>query len=125
MCLWRIAQEIKPKTIGEEILKKALQAPLRKILENAGLDYTDIVLNMPSEEACKQHWQNKRHYGEKYRECDKMGYNVKDNVYQDFFESGVIDPSKVERVSVENAVSAASTFITSFATITDLPNDKK
>ena len=103
MCLWRIAQEIKPKTIGEEILKKALQAPLRKILENAGLDYTDIVLNMPV----------------------KMGYNVKDDVYQDFFENGVIDPSKVERIAVENAVSAASTFITSFATITDLPDDKK
>ena len=103
MCLWRIAQSISPKTIGEEILKKALQAPLRKILDNAGLDYAEIVLSMPP----------------------KMGYNVKDDVYQDFFENGVIDPSKVERIAVENAVSAASTFITSFATITDLPNDKK
>ena len=55
----------------------------------------------------------------------KDGYDFKNNKYVMMIEAGIIDPSKVERVAVENAVSAASTFITSFATITDQPNDSK
>ena len=99
MALWRIAKDLNPKTIGEEIIKKGLQAPLRKICENAGMDYSELVSGFTS----------------------KDGYDFKNNKYVMMIEAGIIDPSKVERVALENAVSAASQFITSFAVITDLP----
>jgi len=47
MCLYRIAEALKPISIGEEILKKALSSPLRKIIENAGEDYAEIIKDMP------------------------------------------------------------------------------
>lgn len=97
MTLWRIAQEIKPKTIGEEILKKAMTAPLRKIIENAGKDYTEVISAMP----------------------EGLGYDAKAGVYANLIDIGVIDPSKVERCALENAVSASSTFVSTFAVITD------
>lgn len=103
MCLWRIAQEIKPNTIGEEILKKALTAPLRKIIDNAGEDYTEIIKNMPV----------------------NKGYNAKYNTYVDLMEEKIIDPAKVERVALENAVSNAALFITTHAVIVEKPNDNK
>lgn len=97
MTLWRIAQTMKPKTIGEEILKKALVSPLQWIIKNAGLDYTEIILNMPQ----------------------GQGYNAKTNTYEDLIESGIIDPVKVERVALENAISAVGIFITTNAIIID------
>ena len=103
MCLWRIAQDMKPKTVGEEILKKALTAPLRKIIENAGKDYAEIVTKMPEGE----------------------GYNAMTGTYQLLTNMGIVDPAKVERCAIENAVSAASQFITTFALITDYKEDAK
>ena len=102
MCLWRIAQDIEPKTIGEEILKNSLTAPLKKICENAGKDYTEIVSKMPA----------------------LQGYDAKNDNYNYLIESGIIDPAKVERVALENAVSNASLFITSHAVIVDAKEDK-
>lgn len=101
--LWRIADELKPKTIGEEILAKALKAPLKKIIENSGKDYADIIRKLP----------------------DGMGYDAKNNKYVDMLKVGIIDPTKVERCAVENAVSTASTFCTTDATITDYVEPKK
>ena len=46
MTLWRVAQSMKPKTVGEEVLKKALVAPLQWIIKNAGKDYAEIVINL-------------------------------------------------------------------------------
>ncbi len=97
MTLWRIAQNMKPKTIGEEILKKALVSPLQWIIKNAGLDYTEIILNMPQ----------------------GMGYNAKTNTYEDLMKSGIIDPVKVERVALENAISSVGIFITTNAIVID------
>lgn len=102
MCLWRIAQEMKPKTVGEEILKKALTAPLRKIIENSGQDYAEIISNMPS----------------------GFGYDAKNDEYIPLIVNGIIDPAKVERCAVENSVSNVSQFITGFASITDLIEEK-
>lgn len=99
MTLWRLAQELQGKTIGEQILKKALTAPLRKILSNAGKDYAEIIVKMPQ----------------------GLGYNAKTDEYENLIENGIIDPSKVERCALENAVSAASTFTTTFALITETP----
>lgn len=103
MCLYRIAESMVPESPGEEVLEKALRAPLKKILENAGKDYAAVLKSMPS----------------------KMGYDAKIGAYRDMIRAGIIDPAKVERVSLENAVSAVSTFITTHCAITDKPDDKK
>lgn len=103
MTLYRIASELKPKTIGEEILKIALTAPLRKIVQNAGKDYAEIIKNLPP----------------------KQGYDAKNDTYVDMIKNGIIDPSKVERCALENAVSASSTFITTHCIITDFVKDDK
>lgn len=97
MTLWRIAQEIKPVTVGDQILKKALTAPLRKIIENAGKDYAEIVSALGA----------------------KGGYDAFNDKIVDMMKSGIIDPTKIERCAVENSVSAAATFITSGFTITE------
>lgn len=97
MTLWRIAQAIKPKTVGEEILKKSLVSPLQWIIKNAGKDYAEVVLNMP---------QGK-------------GYNAKTDTYEDLIKQGVCDPVKVERVALENAISSVGMFITTKAVIID------
>lgn len=97
MCLYRIATEIKPKTAGEEIVKKALRAPLKTIIENAGMDYADIVRNMP----------------------DAQGYDALKNTYVSMIDAGIIDPAKVERASVENAISNAANFITAYASVVE------
>lgn len=97
MCLWRIAQDLEPRTVGEEILKKALQTPFRKILENAGVDYTEIVEGI----------------------TDSLGYNAKIGKHVNMSEDGLLDPAKVERLVVENAISAASTVITMHCLITE------
>jgi chaperonin GroEL len=103
MTLWRIAKELNGKSIGEQILKKSLQAPLRKIIENAGQDYSEIV--------------------EEFDEL--LGYDAKTDIVVPLIQQGIIDPIKVERCAVENAVSAAGTFVTSFCLITDLPEEGK
>lgn len=102
MALYRIATSLKPKTIGESILVRALSAPLRQIVSNAGKEYAEIVKNLP--EGC--------------------GYDAKRDVYCDFFKDGILDPHRVERCAVENAVSTAAHFITTHAAITDKPEKK-
>lgn len=97
MCLYRIAQSMKPKTIGEDILKRALTAPFKKIVENAAKDYAEVVKNMP----------------------DGMGYDAKNDKYVKMFDAGIIDPAKVERCALENATSNAAQFITMHASITE------
>lgn len=99
MTLWRIAAAMKPQTIGEQILKKALTAPLKWICANADKDYTELVGNMPN----------------------GMGYDAKEDKYVDMWKAGIIDPAKVERIALENSVSTAAKFITTFAVIADIP----
>lgn len=103
MALWRIAQDIEPKTVGEDILKKSLVKPLKKIIENCGKDYTEIVRKMP----------------------EGMGYDARNDKYIDLISADIIDPVKVERVSLENAVSNAAVFITTHCAVTDYVEDKK
>jgi len=97
MALWRIAQSLEGKTIGEAILKKALTKPLRKIIENAGKDYAEIVMSLP----------------------EGKGYDAKNDTYSNLIQEGIVDPAKVERKAVANAVSAAGTFCTTFVVLTD------
>ncbi len=97
MCLWRLAKQLEGKTIGEQILKEALKAPLKKILENAALDYSDIVSGFDG----------------------TNGYDVRKGEYCNLVESGIIDPTKVERLSLETAISNAAYFISAHAAIVD------
>lgn len=108
MALWRLAKELGDKTIGEQILKKVLVAPLKKIVENCGKDYTEIV----------------RLIGARSSDKLEQGYDAKNDKYKMLVEAGIIDPVKVTRCALENAISAASTVITTFCLITDIPEKK-
>jgi len=95
MALWRIAKAMKPKTVGEKILKSVLKFPLKQICKNAGKSYWKIIWKMPK----------------------GMGYNFKTDKYVKMIESGIIDPTKAERVALENAISNCSVFITTHCSI--------
>lgn len=101
--LYRIARSMSEKTIGEQILRNALTAPVRRIVENAGKDYAEIIAGLP----------------------EGNGYDAKKDRYCDFFKEGILDPVKVERCAVENAVSTAAHFITTHASITEHIEEKK
>jgi len=92
--------------IGINILRRALEEPLRQIAANAGQDGAVVVDEV------------KKHKG-------GYGYNAAKNKYQDLFEAGIIDPTKVTRSALENAASAAAMLLTTEAVVTDLPNKKE
>lgn len=102
MCLYRISNKIKGNTVGEEILRTALKAPLKAIIENAGKDYTAVVKKL----------------------SNKKGYDAMNDKHTDLFKAGVIDPAKVTRCAFQNALSSASNFITSEVAITDVVEKK-
>lgn len=92
--------------IGSDIVTRALRAPLKQIAENAGYDAGVVVNNVE---------QNK----------DKnIGFNAATGEYVDMFKEGIIDPLKVERVALLNAVSVASLLLTTEATISEIKEDK-
>ena len=109
MALWRIANELPQKTVGEQILKKALQSPLKKIIENGGKDYTEIVTKMTNTIQFRT----------------RPGYDARNDKLVELIPAGIIDPAKVERCAVQNAISAAGSFITQFASIVADEEDKK
>lgn len=93
------------EAVGVDILKRALEAPLRQIATNAGKEASVIVATV------RQEKENK-------------GYNAATDVFEDLVASGVVDPTKVVRSALQNAASAASLFLTTEAAITDLPEKK-
>ncbi|MGK7394225.1 MAG: chaperonin GroEL [Candidatus Cyclobacteriaceae bacterium M3_2C_046] len=92
--------------IGLSILKKALEAPLRQIANNAGVDGSVIV--------------NKVLAGK-----DDFGYNAATDKFINLISEGVIDPTKVTRVALENAASAAGMLLTTDCVISEIPEKKK
>ena len=91
---------------GLQIIRRAIEEPLRQIVENAGKEGSVIVnavKNLPD---------------------SSHGYNARTDEYGDMFEQGVIDPAKVSRVALQNAASVASLLLTTEATIVDKPNQK-
>jgi chaperonin GroEL len=97
--------------IGVNIVRKALEVPLRKISENAGKDGSVILENVRREQKAKK---NKN-----------IGFNVISEVYVDMIKDGVIDPAKVTRGALENAASIAAMILTTEALITDVPEKEK
>jgi chaperonin GroEL len=85
---------------GIEIIKRAIEEPLRQIVENAGKEGAVIVQKVKDGK-------------------DDFGYNARLDVYQQFYETGVIDPAKVTRVALENAASIAGMFLTTEAVLVE------
>jgi chaperonin GroEL len=91
---------------GIAIVKRALEEPLRQIVENAGLEGSVIVL--------------------KVREGkDDYGFNARTEVYEKLFQAGVIDPTKVARVALENAASIAGMLLTTECVLADIKEEKE
>ncbi|WP_314987845.1 chaperonin GroEL [uncultured Campylobacter sp.] len=92
--------------IGADIVKRALFAPLRQIAENAGFD-AGVVANKVEQGSDK-----------------KFGFNAANGEYVNMFEAGIIDPVKVERIALQNAVSVASLLLTTEATVSEIKEEK-
>ena len=105
-----VLAKIKPVNADEEtgikIILKALEAPLRTIVENAGVEGSVIVSKVL----------------ESSREA--FGYNAKSGQYTDMFRAGIIDPKKVTRVALENAASVAGMILTTECALVDIKDDK-
>jgi len=93
--------------IGGEILKKALEAPIRQIIENAGLE-SSVIVN-------------------KIKENDSIsyGFDAYKEEYGDMFEKGIIDPAKVTKSALRNAVSIAGLLLTTECAISEIKEEKK
>ncbi len=96
---------------GINIVRRALQEPMRGIVRNAGLDGSVIVENV------------RRHQEEKGN--NKIGYDVMSGEYLDMVKTGIIDPAKVTRGALNNAASIAAMILTTEALITDVPEEEK
>ncbi|HAT4372939.1 TPA: chaperonin GroEL [Clostridioides difficile] len=88
--------------LGAQIVKKALEEPLRQIAINAGLEGAVIVQNVVNSEA-------------------ETGFDALNEKYVNMIEAGIVDPTKVSRSALQNAASIASTFLTTEAAVADLP----
>ena len=92
--------------VGAMIVKRALEEPIRQIVENAGLEGSVIVEKVKAETV------------------PTRGYDAESMEYVDMLQAGIIDPTKVERVALQNAASIASLLLTTEALITDIPEEK-
>lgn len=92
------------QTTGIQIIKRAIEEPLRQIVTNAGGEGSVVV--------------------QKVREGKgAFGYNARDDRYEDLLKAGIIDPTKVARVALENAASVASMFLTTECVLVDIKED--
>ncbi len=109
--LLKLKMDNEDAQIGVNIVRKALEMPLRKIAENAGKDGSVIL------DGVRRAQKEKKNL--------KIGYNVIKEAYLDMVEDGVIDPAKVTRGALENAASIAAMILTTEALITDIPEKEK
>ena len=93
------------ETTGINIIKRAIEEPLRQIVENAGLEGSVVVEKVRSQKG-------------------DFGYNARKDTYENLRFSGIIDPAKVTRVALENAASIAGMFLTTECVICDAKEDK-
>jgi chaperonin GroEL len=92
---------------GVSIVRRALEEPIRQIVENAGLEGSVVVEKVRAAVPITQ------------------GFDAETNEYVDMMQAGIIDPTKVERVALQNAASIASLLLTTEALITDIPEAEK
>ena len=94
------------ETVGFQIIKKALESPLRTIANNAGVEGAIVVQKVMEGK-------------------DAFGYNARTEVYEDLINAGVIDPTKVTRAALQNAASVAGLLLTTEAVVSDKPEEDK
>ena len=103
----RALDKIKPinrdQEVGVEIVKRALQAPIRQIAENAGFDGSIVVGRLLDQKDAN------------------FGYNAQKGEFVDLVKEGIIDPVKVVRTALQDAASVAGLMITTEATVAELP----
>src|SRR5881397_302259 len=92
--------------VGAQIVKRALEEPIRQIVEHAGLEGSVVVEKVKAETV------------------PTRGFDAETMEFVDMLQAGIIDPTKVERVALENAASIASLLLTTEALITDIPEEK-
>jgi chaperonin GroEL len=92
--------------VGINIVRRALEEPLRQIVNNAGLEGSVVVQHVKKEKKT-------------------VGFNADTEEYVDMFEAGIIDPTKVSRSALQNAASVAGLLLTTEALITEIPEKKK
>jgi chaperonin GroEL len=91
---------------GVAIVRRALEEPLRQIVENAGLEGSVVVQKIKDGK-------------------DDFGYNAQTNKYENLMTAGVIDPTKVARIALENAASIAGIFLTTECVVAEKPEEEK
>ena len=101
----KVETENEDQETGVNIIRLALESPLRTIVENAGLEGSVII--------------NKVLEGK-----DDFGYNARTNKYENLFKAGVIDPTKVTRLALENAASISSLLLTTECVVSDEPEEE-
>jgi chaperonin GroEL len=92
--------------IGVEIVKRALQEPLRMLASNAGVEGSVVVQRV-------------------LEQTGSMGYNVATGEYEDMLKAGILDPTKVTRTALQNAASIAALLLTTEALVTEIPEKEK
>ena len=92
--------------VGVDIMRRALEEPIRQIVSNAGAEASIVVQNVRDKKG-------------------DNGYDARNDEYVKMFEAGIIDPAKVARVAVENAASIAGMVLTTEAAITEIPEEEK
>jgi chaperonin GroEL len=95
------------EAVGAGIVRRAVEAPMRQIAENAGQDGAVVVQNVRAGKGAS------------------FGYNAGTDTYEDMVKAGVIDPAKVTRMALQNAASVASLLLTTDALVSDLPEEAK
>ena len=107
----KVKTDYPDETTAVNMVRRALEEPMRGIVRNAGLDGAVVV-----EEVRRQ---------QKSKKSKTIGYDVMSGAYTDMVKAGIIDPAKVTRGALENAASIAAMILTTEALITDLPEKEK
>jgi chaperonin GroEL len=94
------------RQVGIKIIKRAIEEPIRQIATNAGKEGAEVVATIRAGSS------------------ELFGYNAKKDVFEDLFEAGVIDPTKVVRSALQNAASIAGMLLTTEALVTDFDEEK-
>jgi len=94
------------EAIGAAIVRRAIESPLRKLCDNAGVEGSLVVQQV-------------------LKSKGSMGYNVATDKHEDLIKAGVVDPTKVTRTALQNAGSVAGLLLTTDCMITDIPEDEK
>ena len=102
----KVKGQLEDEQTGMAIVKRALEAPLRTLVENAGIEGSIVVQKLKDNKG-------------------DFGFNVRTETYENLFKAGIIDPTKVSRVALENAASIAGMLLTTECVIADKPEPKQ